>query len=216
MIGLRWVLVAMALLVSGCANAPQIPLSLKQVQDLKVTSVEVTYAPDANIAWSAEEAAFAKSKGYVDAGSAEAAANAAKSPNYEELINSPQSKQHQKDLLAPRVKSAFDRVLAGRSAGTQPVKVVVVIKEMSASPDAQCVAIGGVRMIVGQAKLVDASGKTLASHDSLIGRAQCAGALTAGVLAAAISAAQGDPIDVMSESMAANFNTWLTPKVAPG
>jgi hypothetical protein len=212
----RWLAVFATAILSGCASAPQMPLSVKQVQDLKVTSVEVTYASDAIIAWSDEEAAFAKSKGYTDAGSPVAAANETKKLNYGQLINSPESKQHQKELLAPRVKTAFDAAIVGNSAGTQPVKVLVVVKEMSASPAAQCGVIGGARYIVGNASLVDASGKTLATYENVRGGAMCAGVINAGVLAAAMSASQGDPIDALTADMAKNFKTWLTPKTSPG
>jgi hypothetical protein len=64
--------------------------------------------------------------------------------------------------------------------------------------------------------LVDASGETIASQDQLIGMAQCSGVLTAGILAAAISAGQGDAIDNITNSIAQNFKTWLTPVAAPG
>lgn len=216
MIGLRWIIVAVIFITSGCANTPQIPLPLQQVQSLKVTAIEVDYAPNSTIAWSDEEAAFAKSKGYVDAGSAVAEANATNKPSYESLVNSPESKQHQKALLLPRVKAAFEKALADKTTGTQAVKVVVTIKVMSASPAAQCGAIGGARWIEATASIVDAAGKKLATYDDLRGAAMCAGVINAGVLAAAISASQGDPIDVLTSSMAENFKKWLTPKAGSG
>lgn len=211
-----FIVVAVACFAGACASAPQIPLSLKQVQDLNVTGVEIDYTADARIAWSAEEAAYAASMGYTDSGSAASAAQETKKPSYDALINSPQSKQRQKELFTPRLKAAFERALAGRPAGTRSVKVVVVVKEMNASPDAQCAMIGGARVVVGSVRLVDATGTTLATQDNLMGIAQCSGALTAGLLAAAISASQGDPIDIMTEGMAANFKKWLMPAPVPG
>jgi hypothetical protein len=212
----KWSTAFAAVILAGCASTPEIPLSVKQIQDLKVTSVEVIYAPDAMIAWSDEEEAFAKSKGYTDPGSAVAAANEKNKPNYEQLVNSPESKQHQKDLLTPRLKTAFDKALSDKATGAQPVKVVVAVKQMSASSAAQCGVIGGARYIIGAASLVDPSGKTIATYDNLHGGAMCAGVINAGVLAAAMSASQGDPIDVMTENMATNFKKWLTPKAVPG
>jgi hypothetical protein len=210
------VFVVSALVLTGCANAPQIPLSAQQVQGLKITGIEVTYATEGMIAWSDEELRFAKANGYVDSGSAEEAAKSKQQPSYDALVNSPESKQHQKSLLLPRVKAAFDNALSDKTTGVQPVKVSVVIKEMSSSSDAQCAVIGGARWILGTASLIDAAGKTLASYDNLHGGAMCAGVVNAGVLAAVISATQKDPIDVMTGNMATNFKTWLTPKVGPG
>lgn len=209
-------LVALTVFVTGCANAPKIALSAKEVQSFKITAVDFAFVPDAMISWSDEEVAYAKSQGYIETGSTGVSPKPGTKSSYEDIINSPQSKEHQKKLLIARLKPAFDRVLAKGPSGTQPVRVAVAIKSMAGSPTTQCAVLGGGYNIEATAKIIDQKGQVVATQDRLFGIAVCASLLSGGVAGLVMNAAQGDKVDLMADSMATQFKQWLLPKPEDG
>ena len=196
----RLAVLAGALALTGCVTTDN-TLTKNDIAAMKLTGVTVSYAPDANVQWEDGIRAYARTKTLTDDQIATG-------------TNTPEGKAYVQNLLAPKIKSGIERVMAGQLNGTRPVRLDVVVKSFTIASAVQRILIGGGYGMAADANLVDAkTGTVIIAHPEL------RGVLLAGqgVLGTAVQAAidnanaQGVPERIV-ESYAENYRNWLLAK----
>jgi hypothetical protein len=164
-------------------------------ESLNVQQVSVSIAPDATFWWGDGERAYARSVGRSEFDASE-------------LGRTPEGRAYMHDLASRSIKAAFDRELVGKTKGRRPVRVEIVMHNVTVPSAVQRVLIGGDYRMRAAANLVDArTGQVIASNPNLTISALAG----TGWLGAAIDPAFGDPIDRLSENLATSYRNWLLP-----
>lgn len=212
-----------AAILSACATIPPNPLSADAVRTLRLDSVKVSLAPNANVSWPNAEQEYASAqqakaasgaikKPVTETGSLGLVdPNAATSSHYNKLVASPDGRAYVQGRVASRLTTALEGQLKPRmQTGTKPVKLEVVVEEFSVPSAVQRVIIGGVPVIKASAVLRDAAtGAVLAERKEMVAVGY-AGSGWGGVLADQMM----EDLDVrVVNSYAAQFGDWLLPKV---
>jgi hypothetical protein len=196
----RLAVAAGALALAGCVTTEN-SLTKNDIAVMKLTAVTVSFAPDANVQWEDGIRAYATAKSIPD-------------DEIATRTNTPEGKAYVQNLLAPKIKSGVERVMAGQLNGTRPVRLDIVVKSFTIASAVQRILIGGGYGMAADANLVDAkTGAVIIAHPNLTG-VLLAGQ---GVLGTAVQAAvdnsykQGVPERIV-ESYAEGFRDWLLPR----
>jgi hypothetical protein len=196
----RFAVLAGALASAGCVTTEN-SLSKNDIAAMKLTSVTVSFAPDANVQWEDGIRAYATAKSIPD-------------DEIATRTNTPEGKAYVQNLLAPKIKSGVERVMAGQLNGTRPVRLDIVVKSFTIASAVQRILIGGGYGMAADTNLVDAkTGMVIIAHPNLTG-VLLAGQ---GVLGTAVQAAidnsykQGVPERII-ENYAEGFRDWLLPR----
>ena len=187
----------LASLTGGCVTVEN-SLRKEDVASFKLTSVAVRYKPDAAISWDDAVRAYGTAKGIPDQELAEAS-------------NSPEAKAHARTYLAGRIKTALERNLSPKIAGTRPVRLEIVVGSFTIASAVQRIVIGGSHVMIADAVLVDArTGAQLVSYPNL-GVVVAAGQGIVGTaVQAAVDAAQElGPADRVLNTYSERYSAWL-------
>ncbi len=189
-----------ALALTGCVTVEN-SLSKNDIAAMKLAGVTVSFAPEANVQWE-------------DGIRADATAKSIPDDEIATRTNTPEGKAYVQSLLAPKIKSGVERVMAGQLNGTRPVRLDIVVKSFTIASAVQRILIGGGYGMAADVNLVDAkTGAVILAHPNLTGMLLAG----QGVLGTAVQAAvdnsykQGVPERIV-ESYAENFRDWLLPK----
>jgi hypothetical protein len=91
--------------------------------------VSVSYAPDSYIQWDDGIRAYAASKGIVD--------------DIASGTNTPEGKAYVQNAMASRIKGGVERAMAGQLNGTRPVRLELVVHQVTIASAAQRIVLGG-------------------------------------------------------------------------
>jgi hypothetical protein len=189
-----------AVALAGCVTTEN-ALSRSDIDSLKLTGVSVGFTPDAVIRWEEGVRAYATAKGLSEDQIASAS-------------NAPEAKAYVQNLLAPRVKAAMEKKLAGQLNGSRPVRLDVVIQSFVVSSAVQRILIGGTHAMIADANLVDTrTGAVVVAYPKLVGNAFAGQGVLGAVAEAAVdSAASRTTFDRIVESYSDRYQAWLLRK----
>jgi hypothetical protein len=196
----RLAVLAGALALTGCVTTDN-TLSKNDIAAMKLTGVNVSYAPDAYVQWDDGIRAYARTKNITD-------------DQIATETNTPEGKAYVQNLLAAKIKSGVERVMAGQLNGTRPVRLEVVVKSFTIASAVQRILVGGGYGMAADANLVDAkTGTVIMAHPGLTGMLLAGQGVLGTAVQAAIdnSASQGIPERIV-ESYAENYRNWLLAK----
>ena len=201
---------ALGFVLTACATLPANTLAVNEVASYKLESVAVSVAPDAHIWWGDAEREFAAKHGEKTIAELRATKNGAEavaaSAN-DAIINSPQAKKYLRDEASRRLQPVLQAYVGAELRGNQPVRLEVVIHELTIPSAVQRVVLGGHPGIVATATLVDArSGKVIVTYPKLFAMAG-AGQGVAGMLAEQF--ATDDLYDRVIMTYATKYREWL-------
>lgn len=190
----KFSLVACALMaLAGCQTVSN-SLTADQVKSFKLVGTTVVFDPEAAIWWGDGERAYAASKG-IDAAGADA------------LAKTPAGKVYMHAQIAAKVKSAMEQKLGARLTGSRPVRVEVMVKNVTIASAAQRIIVGGTHMMQASVKLIDAqTGAVLLTHPGMLS----ASGAGQGLIGAAVDGMILDSaIDRVTRDFANNYGVWL-------
>jgi hypothetical protein len=175
------IVLTLALLVTGCVTAPVNTLAQDARDSLRIESIEVSFAPDAKIAW-------------TDAARAAPEEPAAQLAYLEQRAIGP-------------IKTALDAEILPTFHGTAPARLKVRIRVVHIPAMAAQIIIGSTSYAIrSDMELVDSrTGRTLLSATNFDGFTPGYGGAL-GIVRAAVSDA---PIDRLSKSYAHVLSMWL-------
>ena len=184
------------LVLAGCAGVSK-SLDADQISSLRYTDSTVTFAPDASIWWGDGERAYAASKGLPATES-------------ETVAKTSEAQAYMRGQITSKMKAAMGRHLSGKLTGSRPVRIEVVVKNVTIASAAQRVIIGGGYIMQGDVNLIDA--RTGAVLQTFVGQfsSAAAGNGIAGVLVEN-AVATGEPIDRLIDNFAERYRQWLVP-----
>jgi hypothetical protein len=188
--------------LAGCVTATN-TLSHDDVTTLRLTGVDVGFAPDANISWGDGERAFAASKGQP----------ATESDN---LARTPEGQAYLRNTVAAKIKTSMERNLSGGLVGSRPVRIRVTVRGVVVASAIQRAIIGGGHTMTADVTVVDAKTGASVLPYAAQSTAAAAGQGIGGVLVDA--AFFGDPIDRVIDNYAVVYGNWLLrrgPSVGP-
>jgi hypothetical protein len=90
------------LALAGCVTTAENALSRNDIAGMKLTGVTVSFTPDAHIHWEEGIRAYAT-------------ANAITDDQIATATNTPEGKAYVRNMLAPRIKSGVEKIMAGSS-----------------------------------------------------------------------------------------------------
>lgn len=189
--------VGMLLALTGCVTAEN-SLSQNDIASMKLTGVTVSYAPDAFVQWEEGIRAYATAKAIPD-------------DEIAVRTNTPEGKAFVNNMLAPRIKAGIEKQMAGQLNGARPVRLEIVVKRFELPSVVQRVLIGGHRMMIADANLVDArSGAVIITNADLRAFLYAGqGVVGAAVQAAVDNASQEGVVDKLVDSYGASYRDWL-------
>lgn len=185
--------IACALALAGCVTVSN-SLAPDQVRDFRLLGVNVNYASDAQILWGDGERAYAASKG-ISVFEADAAGR------------TPEGQAYMRSIISAKLKTAMDRTLAGKMTRSKPVRMEVVLKQVTIASPIQRVVIGGTHYIKADINLVDSqTGTVVLSYPaqtatSLSGQG-IGGTLVDGLIG-------NDPMDRVVADCVWQYQNWL-------
>lgn len=202
-------LFALLLQLGGCATA-SLNLSKTELENIRVTRVDVIYTPDSGISWEKVESEYVQSVRdrnpkakwkQVMAEDVEAEKN-----RYHELINSAEGTEYIRGKLSNEIRTRLGNALSSRFHGTRPVVVEVTIVAFAIPSAAQRVVLGGTPVLGAVTVLKDAqTGAVLAKMDRM------AGAMAGnGVMGVLIDQALPDLEDRLFDTYKTQVLDWLT------
>lgn len=161
--------------VTGCASEPPSPFGKDAVARLKLQSISVVAAPDAQWNWgNAEQEFVEQQKSVPDPGrktkimetGALSTQGSTGDGEYAAMVASAEGKAYVAGKATARLKSALDQTLLPElQSGTQPVVLEIKVHQFSVPSAVQRVIIGGAPVVVASAELKDAAtGAVLASR----------------------------------------------------
>jgi hypothetical protein len=146
---------AIAFGLTGCVTTAENSLSANDIASMKLTGVNVSFAPDAGVQWEDGIRAYATSKAITDDQIATA-------------TNTPEGKAYVQAMLAPVIRTGVTKSLNGQLNGSRPVRLEVVVKSFVLASAVQRILIGGGRGMVADANLVDAkTGAVIVAYPEL-------------------------------------------------
>jgi hypothetical protein len=112
-----------------------------------------------------------------------------------------------RNAIGSKLRSAMERELAGKLAGSRPVRMQIEVKEVTIPSAIQRVLVGGHHTIVADVTVVDAgTGAVILAYAGQKAMAM-AGHGVAGALVETVAA--GDPVDRVVDNYARNYSAWL-------
>lgn len=193
----RLAALGIVLVLAGCVTAEN-SLSQNDIAAMKLTGVNVSYAPDAQVQWEDGIRAYATAKAITDDEIATA-------------TNTPEGKAYVRNMLAPKIKSGIEQKMAGQLNGSRPVRLEVVVKSFAIASAVQRILIGGGRGMIADANLVDArTGALIIAYRDLTVVLPVPGGLAGVAIQAAIdSASERSPADKVADQYGENYRNWL-------
>jgi hypothetical protein len=193
----RLAALGIVLVLAGCVTAEN-SLSQNDIAAMKLTGVNVSYAPDAQVQWEDGIRAYATAKAITDDEIATA-------------TNTPEGKAYVRNMLAPKIKSGIEQKMAGQLNGSRPVRLEVVVKNFAIASAVQRILIGGGRGMIADANLVDArTGALIIAYRDLTVVLPVPGGLAGVAIQAAIdSASERSPADKVADQYGENYRNWL-------
>jgi hypothetical protein len=127
--------------LAGCVTATN-TLSVDDVATFRLAGVDVDFAPDARIWWGDGERAFAASKGQPATES-------------ENLGKTQEGQAYLRNTVLAKIETAMERNLSTALAGSRPVRVRVMVKDVTVASAIQRVIIGGGHSMTADVTVVD-------------------------------------------------------------
>jgi hypothetical protein len=198
----RLAALGIALALAGCVTSAENSLSQNDIAGMKLTGVNVSFTPDAQVQWEDGIRAYATAKAITDDQIATA-------------TNTPEGKAYVQNMLAPRIRSGIEQKMAGQLNGSRPVRLEVVVKSFAIASAVQRILIGGGRGMIADANLVDArTGALIIAYRDLTVLLPVPGALAGVAIQAAIdSASTQSPADKLADQYGENYRNWLLRRV---
>jgi hypothetical protein len=179
--------------LAGCVTASN-TLSLDEVANLRLTGVNVRFAPDVVIWWGDGERAFAASKGQSAMES-------------DALAKTPEGQAWLRNAIAGKVKVAMERKLTGTLVGARPVRAEVTVKTFQIASAIQRIVVGGHHSMVADVTLVDArTGAVVLPYAGQTSMAMAGQGIAGALVDAAVLA---EPIDRVVNNYADQYGDWL-------
>lgn len=204
----RTLLCVLVVAVGGCATIDN-PLTVQEVNDLRIVAVTVSFKPDGHISWGTAE------QEYVDRVRAERARDPKarkvkhdgigdpEAEEYRQLIASPEGKAYIQNKVRALINDGLKRDIVSRLNGRREARLEVVVHAFAIPHAIQRVIIGGSPMLFAVTTLKDArTGAELAKLDQ--GAAAPAGQ---GILGALVD--QGSLEDRVLGVYVNNVRNWL-------
>jgi len=190
----------MLLSLAGCVTVEN-SLSQTDIASMKLTGVTVNYAPESFVQWEDGVRAYAVSQSIPD-------------HEISARTNTPEGKAFVRNMLAPRIKAAIEKEMTGQLNGTRPVRLDIVVKRFELPSAVQRVLIGGHRVMVADANLVDArSGAVIiANADFRAFLYAGQGIVGTAVQAAVDNSSQEGVVEKLADSYGASYRNWLLRK----
>jgi hypothetical protein len=191
----RLAVLAGALALSGCVTTEN-SLSANDIANMKLTGVSVAYAPDAYVQWDDGIRAYAASKGIVD--------------DIASGTNTPEGKDYVRNAMASRVKAGVERAMAGQLNGTRPVRLEVVVHNVTVASAVQRIVLGGGHGMNADANLVDArTGAIIIAHPKLAAIVPAGQGLLGTAVEAALTNGGQTTLDRVIDTYGGNYRDWL-------
>jgi hypothetical protein len=196
---------ALAATLAACA-VQKINLSQAELNALDVQSVDIRFAPDAQIWWGNAEREYAAK---VTGSQTEPKARhgetiAGDSDAYRELMDSPGAKQYMRDKLTRMIQDRIGYTVH-KYEGTRPVRLEVEVKGFVIPSPLQRLALGGNPLLAADTILRDvATGEVIGKLDRVaVGRAG------AGIIGVAADQFDSDLEDRVLDNYYSNVANWL-------
>ena len=175
-------IIGLGILLTACVSAPPNPLSVTDVQTLRLTRADVQVAnpaslniPDAEVQFLATNGVEATASGTIG------------------LASSPDAKAFVADTAASRLKASAETALGGILAGSRPGRLNVTIRSVDLPSAGRRVLVGGANTIASDFVLVDAAdGRELAAYRDFRTISTDGDAVLGVVVSAAVNSASGD------------------------
>jgi len=183
--------------VSGCVTPAPNRLSSVETAELRFTSLDVRVPETAPIVWGTAEADYARANGL--------------SPNDPAVAATPAGRAFVRDLVACRLKTKLERVLAKRPVGTRPVRLVATVTRADIPSAIRRITIGGNPTVSADIDIVDArTNAVITTYKGGIGVKTVGQGLTGILIDAAITAGETDDLfDRAADDYAQGFADWL-------
>lgn len=189
----------LALGLSACVTVAPNTLSPQETANLNFSSLEVRVPPQTPIAWSAAEDDYLRARGLSQTDPA--------------LTATPEARARLRDLAASRLKRALERVMARRTQGARPVRLVATVTRVDIPSVAQRVIVGGHPAVQADIEVIDArSGAVLTTYRGAVGRRPAGQGIMALADSVAVSAGADDLFDRAANDYAEGFDGWLAPR----
>ncbi len=199
-----WILTALAALsLSGCGDVAKPEMSLDSLRGLKLTSVDVTFSPDARVTLpDPSDKMQANAQEKPGAGAADALAS-------------------ERARAAGVLKTVFLREVGARMQGGRPVTARVLVKGVIVPSSGASVVVGVGSAMTASVDLVDAStGQVVASRPEFTALGGDGGGLIAGGIVGAVMAASaesranslaGGKMEMLAVKFSKHYVAWLFP-----
>jgi hypothetical protein len=189
---------ALGCALAGCVTAEN-SLSQNDIAGMKLTGVNVSFAPKAFVFWEEGERAYAGAKAMSDA----QVADARRTPEYKDYVYG---------MLGPRIKAGVEQAMAGQLVGTRPVRLEIVVRRFQVPTVAERVLIGSDPQMFAAATLVDArTGAVILAHPDLEASALGGGGLIRTAMQAALDSSRNEtPEGRLIASFGRTYREWLT------
>ena len=182
----------LALGLAGCVTASN-PLSRDQAAGLRLSAVNVSFAPGAKISWIDGERAYASTRGEQS--------NA--------VANTPEGQAYIRNVIGSKVKGAMERHVGARLKGTRLVRMEVNVTEVEIASAVQRVLVGGHHRMQGDVTLVDAkTGEVLLANPAQTATGIAGQGIAGTLIDQAIAP---NPIDRVVDTYAGQYSAWLLP-----
>jgi len=183
--------------LAGCVTTEN-SLSQNDIASMKLTGVNVSFAPDARVQWEDGIRAYATTKAIADDQIATA-------------TDTPEGKAYVRNLLAPKIKAGVEKAMAGQLNGSRPVRLEIVVKNFAIASAVQRIMIGGGREMTAGANLVDArTGAIIIANPDLRAFLMAGqGVLGTAVQAAIDNAATQGVAEQVVDRYGKNYRDWL-------
>jgi len=184
--------------LAGCVTAEN-ALSPNDVASMRLTGVNVSFAPDSLVSTPESEAAYAAAKGIPEG----QMLTALRTPEYREFV---------RGMVGPKGKAGVEQAMAGRLNGSRPVRLEIVVSRYTVPSVMWRAVVGGDPEMIAAVTLVDArSGAVVLANPKVEGFAP-GGHGIAGVLvqSAFDSATKQGMEDRMIAYFAREYGNWLT------
>jgi hypothetical protein len=199
---------AWAVASAGCATSTN-SLSKLELEQIFIESVDVRYAPNAEIWWGNAEREYAakvtaEGKAPKKKGSSDLPGDNS-GDDYREIMSTPEAQAYLRDKLAGLIKQRFSQDVSPHFRGTRAMRVEVEVHNFTIPSPLQRVALGGTPMLFAITVLKDAAtGKEVAKLDK-----GAAGMAFGGVLGVALDQGLPDLEDRVLDAYSQNVSEWL-------
>jgi len=193
----RVAVLAALVVLAGCKTVEN-SLSQNDVSAMKLAGVTVRFAPEATIQWEDGIRAYATSKAITDDQISTAA-------------NTPEGKAFVQNMLAPRIKAGLEQKVGPQLTGSRPVRLEIVVKSFMLASAVQRVLIGGGRVMVADANLVDArTGALIIAYPDMLASLYAGQGIAGTAIQAAVDASsQQAPADKLVDHYGFLYGNWL-------